>query len=254
MPGNVAVGVGKRVLLHCRATGYPQPVITWYKGNKTHQGHRIQVNVTTLEFAKPSSNDSGVYTCVASNIINQIESKAELQVLEKIKFLITPPSRVTGFVTQSLSLDCQGWSGVVVPDVIWTREDGKKIEQEHVLPNGTLVFRISSQGDATRLTCTVKTALDSLNASVDLDVYVRSCSEWKLSGIYESGYYSIDPDGPGGESSFTIYCDMNAKKNVGVTVFSHDSEERTKVEGFPSPGNLMVDDCLINLVGLIYTV
>lgn len=235
-PKNVAVNVGSPVLLHCGATGYPPPVITWYKGNKTHQGHQIQVNMTTLEFTRTVSNDSGVYTCVARNIINKIQTKAELQVLEQIKFLVTPPSRVTGYVTQSIPLDCQGWSGVVVPDIIWTREDGKEIDQKQILPNGTLLFGISSLTDATRFICTAKTALASVNTTVNLNVYVRSCSEWRISGEHDSGYYSIDPDGPGGERSFTIYCDMNAKNKVGVTVLSHDSEQRTEVLGFANAG------------------
>ena len=46
-----------------------------------------------------------------------------------------------------------------------------------------------------------------------------------------SGSYIIDPDGEGGELAFTVHCDMTDKSNVGVTVISHDSEDRTLVEG-----------------------
>lgn len=237
-PNSAAVKVGSRVLLHCRAKGYPPPMITWYKGNQTHRGKEIKVNVTTLEFIKSVSNDSGIYTCIAYNIINHIEAKAELQVMEKIKFLTKPPSRITGHITQSLSLDCQGWSGVVAPDISWLREDGQEIDKHRVSPNGTLVILVTSKADATRYTCTAKNAIASINTTVDLHVYVRSCSEWKVAGERVSGYYSIDPDGPGGEREFTIFCDMESKGNVGVTVLSHDSETRTIVEGYANPGKV----------------
>ena len=45
-----------------------------------------------------------------------------------------------------------------------------------------------------------------------------------------SGSYVIDPDGKGGVAPFTVYCDMTDKKNIGVTVISHDSEDRTLVQ------------------------
>ena len=43
-----------------------------------------------------------------------------------------------------------------------------------------------------------------------------------------SGNYVIDPDGEGGLTPFTVYCDMADKNGDGVTVISHDSESRTK--------------------------
>ena len=39
----------------------------------------------------------------------------------------------------------------------------------------------------------------------------------------------IDPDGNGGVTPFSVYCDMSDKSGVGVTVISHDSESRTHV-------------------------
>ena len=47
--------------------------------------------------------------------------------------------------------------------------------------------------------------------------------EWKQ--------YVIDPDGEGGLPPFNVTCDMNDKNGVGVTVISHDSENRTLVDG-----------------------
>ena len=40
---------------------------------------------------------------------------------------------------------------------------------------------------------------------------------------------------------FSVYCDMNDKKGVGVTVISHDSENRTRVKGFENRGSYSRD-------------
>ena len=57
---------------------------------------------------------------------------------------------------------------------------------------------------------------------------IPSCSAMRKY-VSVSGNYGIDPDGPGGLTPFTVYCDMSDKNGVGVTVVSHDSENRTHV-------------------------
>ena len=52
----------------------------------------------------------------------------------------------------------------------------------------------------------------------------------------KSGNYVIDPDGEGGLPLFDVTCDMNDKNGVGVTVISHDSENRTLVNGCDAAG------------------
>ena len=37
--------------------------------------------------------------------------------------------------------------------------------------------------------------------------------------------------------SRSVYCDMTYKNGIGVTVISHDSENRTHVKGFENPGS-----------------
>ncbi|KAL9979560.1 hypothetical protein ACROYT_G017238 [Oculina patagonica] len=70
----------------------------------------------------------------------------------------------------------------------------------------------------------------------------KSCSDIKLHNPKApSGSYVIDPDGEGGVTPFTVDCDMTDKNNVGVTVISHDSEERTLVSGCEDSGCYMRD-------------
>ena len=52
----------------------------------------------------------------------------------------------------------------------------------------------------------------------------------------ESGTYNIDPDGQGALLPFNVTCNMTDKNGVGVTVISHDSENRTLVDGCDPAG------------------
>ena len=65
----------------------------------------------------------------------------------------------------------------------------------------------------------------------------KTCSDIKShSSQAVSGSYVIDPDGEGGHQPFTVYCDMTDKNGVGVTVVSHDSEDRMLVNGYEGQG------------------
>ena len=83
------------------------------------------------------------------------------------------------------------------------------------------------------------------DCSISLNIYLlyhlaRTCSELKsYSSRGTSGSYVIDPDGEGGYEPFTVYCNMTHKNGVGVTVISHDSEDRMLVNGYHLRGAYM---------------
>lgn len=49
-----------------------------------------------------------------------------------------------------------------------------------------------------------------------------------------TGYYQIQPKK--NEAPFPVFCNMTDKKEIGVTVFSHDSEEKTHVNNHEERG------------------
>ena len=68
-------------------------------------------------------------------------------------------------------------------------------------------------------------------------VSAKSCSHLKeMNPGAESGTYIIDPDGHGTLIPFNVTCNMTDKNGVGVTVISHDSENRTLVDGCETRG------------------
>ena len=70
----------------------------------------------------------------------------------------------------------------------------------------------------------------------------KSCSHLKkLDPKAGNGIYVIDPDGEGRGPPFNVTCDMTDKNALGVTVISHDSEDRTLVDGFEKAGSYSRD-------------
>ena len=66
----------------------------------------------------------------------------------------------------------------------------------------------------------------------------RTCSDLLRSiPSTKSGYYFINPQGRNSSSLVQVYCDMTSKNGAGVTVIGHDSESRTYVNGYESPGS-----------------
>ena len=61
----------------------------------------------------------------------------------------------------------------------------------------------------------------------------KSCSDLKrIEPRAESGSYVIDLDGEGGLlPMYDVLCNMTDQNGIGVTVISHDSENRTLVKG-----------------------
>ena len=62
-------------------------------------------------------------------------------------------------------------------------------------------------------------------------IYPETCSRLKANISDASDWYIIDPNGSGGKAPSQAYCNMTDKEGAGVTVISHDSENRTHVDG-----------------------
>ena len=97
-----------------------------------------------------------------------------------------------------------------------------------------------SPNDAGSYTCVAKNSLRAIKATSVVEVLKdrpTSCSSLKSRCSEKpSGNFIIDPDGQGGVTPFSVYCDMSDKGGVGVTVISHDSESRTHVGNIPGCG------------------
>ena len=219
--------------LVCKASGLPVPTITWQKP----LGHLPRGKTTVIDgnmtILRVTKEDRGTYVCSVKNLLGKDSALAQVTVIDRLKFTLTPPLKVAAFEFSNLMLNCKA-NGAL--EITWKRTN-KYIPRTHVIfPNGTLFLKKVTTNDAGSYTCVAKNYQRTIMASSTVEVLkiVKSCSRIKSgrSGS-SSGNYIIDPDGKGGVAPFSVYCDMSDKGGVGVTVISHDSESRTHVGNIP---------------------
>ncbi|GIY25111.1 hemicentin-1 [Caerostris extrusa] len=119
------------ITLDCTVTGYPQPVIKWFKNGSliSLQQNTSFATYGKMKISKASANDSGLYTCVAEND-GDVDTKFYNLTVYKI------------------SLDCLA-SGIPPPRVIWYKgsqmlipgprvsliNEGASLKISHTLPS-----------------------------------------------------------------------------------------------------------------------
>ena len=185
----------------------------------------VDGNLTILSVTKA---DGGDYACSAKNPLGHDSAVAQLMVIDKLKFTLIPPLKVAAPYSSNLMLNCAAQGTI---SIVW-KMAGKNLPPNHVVyPNGTLFLSKVTTRDAGSYTCEAKNYKRTIKATTVVEVLKPvSCSSIKSANSgSSSGSYMVDPDGKGGVTPFSVYCDMNDKGGVGVTVISHDSESRTYV-------------------------
>jgi len=231
-PSSVIVEEGQNVSLVCQATGQPTPTVTWSKlsllYHSTPTKKVTSVQGGKLNLVKVTKSDGGDYICLAKNLLNQDSALVQITVLEALKFTLLPPRKSLGVTSGDMLLPC---SAQGAREIVWQRA-GQSLPPDHIrYSNGSLLLKNISPSYAGSYTCIARNFHRSVEASTSLEVRKPiSCSEIKSgSKGTPSGNYMIDPDGKGGVTPFSVYCDMSDKGGFGVTVISHDSESRTHV-------------------------
>ena len=221
--------------LVCKVSGLPIPTIKWQKPLGHLPRGRTAVidgNMTILSVTK---KDTGAYVCSVKNLLGEDSALAVMTVIDRLKFTLTPPLKVAASEFSNLMLNCKVQGAL---EITWKRTN-KYLPRTHVIfPNGTLFLKKVTTNDAGSYTCVAKNYQRTIMASSTVEVLKPvSCSSIKSghSGS-SSGNYIIDPDGKGGVTPFSVYCDMSDKGGVGVTVISHNTERRTHVANIPGCG------------------
>ena len=240
-PVHQIVEEGKKIELVCKAWGSPPPTVTWTRRHGPLPPRRHTVINGRLVITKAKLSDGAFYTCTARNKLRLVRASTQVMVVPRLRFTVTPPKRVETSIGKTISLDCKAESGTFQPAITWSKKKGTLPPVSRLLSNGTLVMKPVALKYRGVFLCTAKNFLNSVVTSVTLEVLPKSCSDWRSAGFTTSEKYKIDPDGTGGVSAFTVFCDMTDKGGVGVTVISHDSETRTLVNGFDAPGSYSRD-------------
>ena len=238
VPDKIVTEDSKDVFVICNVTGNPKPDMTWSKSQGILPESRTILNKGNLSLVNVTTQDSGSYVCTARNIWGTKSSSVRLGVYTTLKFTIRPPPNVTVKADEFLTLSCSA-SSDLQPTVSWKYNGSFSLPRGAAIDASNNVIVLSANfTHGGSYTCSANNALNSLEANVIVYVkYPETCSRVKANISDISGYYLIDPDGVHGEPLFEAYCNMTDRGGVGVTVVSHDSENRTHVIGYEAIGS-----------------
>ncbi|XP_019468810.1 peroxidasin homolog isoform X2 [Meleagris gallopavo] len=230
-PQNTEVLVGESVTLECSATGHPQPQITWTKGDRTPLPSDPRITITPsggLYIQNVKQEDSGEYTCFATNSVGNIHATAYIIVQALPQFTVTPQDK-TVIEGQTVDFPCEA-QGYPQPVIAWTKGGGQlSVDRRHlVLSSGTLRISRVALHDQGQYECqavniigsqrivvylTVQPRVTPVFASVPSDMTVEvgtnvqiPCSAqgepepvitWNKDGVQvtESGKFHVSPEG-----------------------------------------------------------
>ena len=160
-----------------------------------------------------------------------------MTVIDRLEFVLAPPSTVVANESSDIILNCVAHGE---KDILWERQSQAISINHAIFSNGTLLLRMVSLNDAGTYKCVAKNYHRSIEATSIVKVLSgkpKTCSEIKSRHPgSSSGNYIIDPDGTGGVTPISVYCDMSDIGGVGVTVVSHDSESTTHIGNIPGCG------------------
>ncbi|XP_066015799.1 hemicentin-1-like [Pocillopora verrucosa] len=123
-PSNVTNTEGENVMLHCNATGYPLPTLSWTKnGSDISNTLRISFSADKKQLAitKASRVDSGAYRCVATNSLGNDTSIAAVVDVQFQPEISIHPRNVTIVRGNNVTLRCSV-VGNPTPSVVWTKD------------------------------------------------------------------------------------------------------------------------------------
>ncbi|XP_046725155.1 basement membrane-specific heparan sulfate proteoglycan core protein isoform X3 [Silurus meridionalis] len=157
---------GAAAVLHCDAHGFPKPTITWSKGIEPLP-LRYQLVNNSLVIQSVRQEDSGTYTCTATNPMGTSQVTVRVNVEKLPKANVTPTGPVRVNVGEPIFLECQG-AGEPQPSVIWHRLDNPNpVPKEY---NAVMQILVARPEDSGTYICTAQNSQGRSETRVEVIV------------------------------------------------------------------------------------
>ncbi|XP_075993488.1 netrin receptor DCC [Genypterus blacodes] len=107
-PSTLTALLGSIAVLECSASGYPTPIITWRRGEERIQSWNRKYSLlagSNLVISSVTDDDSGSYSCSASNRNQNITAHSQLRVLVPPQFL-NYPTNTFAYEATDIELEC----------------------------------------------------------------------------------------------------------------------------------------------------
>ena len=92
----------ENVTLPCKATGFPPPIITWYKDDHVVEEEKRHFNKRNFEINNIMYEDRGIYTCTAENLLGRVQLSVNVTVKGRYSIKVTKLSQALHFKTTDL--------------------------------------------------------------------------------------------------------------------------------------------------------
>jgi len=155
----------QNVTLPCKATGFPPPVITWYKDGHVIEEERTDFQKRHLEITNILYEDHGIYTCTAENLLGRVQLSVTVTVKVPTKFTTEPKSSVIAYKNWDTILKCDMF-GYPSPVITWTRSRKELPVNRHVIYGDTLAITNTTEDDGGAYVCQGANELGSVMAVI----------------------------------------------------------------------------------------
>uniref|UniRef100_H0WC62 Hemicentin-1 n=1 Tax=Cavia porcellus TaxID=10141 RepID=H0WC62_CAVPO len=228
---NISVLISQPVELLCQSDAVPLPTLTWLKDGRPllkKPGLSISENGSVLKIEDTQVQDTGRYTCEATNIAGKTEKNYNVNIL-------VPPSiygseelvQLTVIEGNLITLLCES-SGIPPPNLIWKKKGSPVLPDSggevRMLSGGRqLQISIAKKSDAGLYTCVASNVAGTTKKDYSLQVYIRPV-------ITNSGSYPTEIIAARGKT-ISLECEVQGIPQPAVT-WMKDGRPLTQGKGF----------------------
>ncbi|XP_066942937.1 hemicentin-1-like isoform X1 [Macrobrachium rosenbergii] len=226
----VTVVEGETAEFNCLASGQPEPIMFWFKegsGIRIDDNVGVSVGGKTLRIDVVDRDDSGIYTCFASNLAGNHSKDYFLQVLQPPQ-LLDAPDEILAVSGEMVNLICS-FTGFPNPTIRWYFE-GTPLPptEDSLVPSGGLQVSPVRPEHVGNYTCVAENEAGKANHTFPLTVQTPPEVEvGKETVVVVSG------------ESATLYCYASGSPTPTITwLKAHQVISPGPEFEFKSPGTL----------------